>query len=107
MSIKEMADKARKDLQHPKGFQTKILINPRVGDRQLKTDAFWDSEFIKLLIRSLIPRAFKNEKEAQEYFDDVAKSILLSREHEANDTLAMERVLEKYAALIPLSLHQR
>lgn len=107
MNMKEMADKAREDLARPKGFQQSMSIDLPAGNRQLKTDAFWEDEFIKLLIRSLIPRAFKSQEEAREHFDDVAKSILLSREHEANDILAMERVFEKYAVLISLPLHQK
>ena len=100
MSIKDAADSARKELERPKGFPSKVLMDLRAGDRQLKPDEFWEREFISQLVRSLSKRAFATEEEAREHFDAIAESILLRKEHEPNDTLAMERVFERYAALI-------
>lgn len=101
MGIKEAADIARKELQKPKGFPNKVLMDLRAGDRQLKPDEFWEKEFVSQLVRSLSKRAFPTEEEAREHFDAIAENILLRKKHEPNDTLAMERVFEKYAAFIP------
>lgn len=100
MGIKEIADKAREELKRPRGFQTSVPADLPAGVRQLNTEAFWESEFVAQLVRSLSKRAFATEEEAREHFDAIAESILLRKEHEPNDTLAMERVFEKYAALI-------
>lgn len=100
MSIKEIADKAREELKRPRGFQTSVRADLPAGVRQLKTDAFWESEFVTQLVRSLANRAFPTAEDAREHLDAVAESILLRKEHEPNDALAMERVFEKYAALI-------
>ncbi|GAN72138.1 hypothetical protein ASY01nite_14250 [Acetobacter syzygii] len=100
MAIKEIADKAREELERPRGFQTSVPADLPVGTRQLKTEEFWESEFVTQLVRSLTKHAFATAEEAREHFDAIAESILLRKEHEPNDTLAMERVFERYAALI-------
>lgn len=100
MSIKDAANKARAELNRPRGFQTSVLSDLPVGNRQLKTDEFWENEFVSQLIRGLVNRALTSPEEAREFFDATAESILLRKEHDLSDTLAMEKAFEKYVALI-------
>ncbi|MCI1437088.1 MAG: hypothetical protein LKI03_06050 [Acetobacter indonesiensis] len=100
MGIKETADKAREALQQPRWFQQSISSDLPVGNRQLKSDSFWEQEFVNQLVRGLAKHAFPSAEAAREHLDAVAESILLRTPYEPNDILAMERVFEKYAALI-------